>query len=415
MDMFSDLRQFEHAKEFLSGGNEGNIQQLIKKQAEWCNISNDPKAASDMYICAGDYVKGIEIIGQNGWMEKLMEVARSLNRTQSDELSLCAHYFKDHGHYAYAADIYTRMNDVKSLIDLHVEARHWEEAFDLVEEHPKFKDAIYMPYATWLVENDRFDEAQKAFHQAGRSGNASHVLEQLLQNSVNEKRFSDASYYYWVLAKQCLENAKANSHDNEFSYEMVKKFNEYHLKADIYHVYDGIQKYIDEPFTSHLPDALFHMARYLLHLLNKEKDVPVGVSKAKVLIALAKLGRNLGAYKVARHAFDKLQVLKIPSSFQDTVDTGSVTIRSKPFHDREELLPMCYRCSTTNPLINIQGNCCVNCQQPFVYSFFSFDVLPLVLFSLEDGISDEEAVKLIQHDPPAKKTRGEWQETESEG
>jgi intraflagellar transport protein 122 len=267
-------------KEFLSGGNEGNIQQLIKKQAEWCNISNDPKAASDMYICAGDYVKGIEIIGQNGWMEKLMEVARSLNRTQSDELSLCAHYFKDHGHYAYAADIYTRMNDVKSLIDLHVEARHWEEAFDLVEEHPKFKDAIYMPYATWLVENDRFDEAQKAFHQAGRSGNASHVLEQLLQNSVNEKRFSDASYYYWVLAKQCLENAKANSHDNEFSYEMVKKFNEYHLKADIYHVYDGIQKYIDEPFTSHLPDALFHMARYLLHLLNKEKDVPVGVSKA---------------------------------------------------------------------------------------------------------------------------------------
>jgi intraflagellar transport protein 122 len=28
--------------------------------------------------------------------------------------------------------------------------------------------------------------------------------------------------------------------------------------------------------------------------------------------------------------------------------------------------------------------------------------------------SDEEAVKLIQHDPPAKKTRGEWQETESE-
>lgn len=28
----------------------------------------------------------------------------------------------------------------------------------------------------------------------------------------------------------------------------------------------------------------------------------------KVLIALAKLGRNLGAYKVARHAFEKLQV-----------------------------------------------------------------------------------------------------------
>ncbi len=30
-----------------------------------------------------------------------------------------------------------------------------------------------------------------------------------------------------------------------------------------------------------------------------------------MLYALAKQGRNLGAYKVARHAFDKLQSLKV--------------------------------------------------------------------------------------------------------
>ena len=41
--------------------------------------------------------------------------------------------------HIHAADIYTRMNDVKSLVDLHVEACHWEEAFSLVEEHPQFK------------------------------------------------------------------------------------------------------------------------------------------------------------------------------------------------------------------------------------------------------------------------------------
>lgn len=38
----------------------------------------------------------------------------------------------------------------------------------------------------------------------------------------------------------------------------------------------------------------------------------------------------------------------------------------------QELLPMCYRCSTTNPLLNNGGNCCVNCRQPFVHSFVSF-------------------------------------------
>lgn len=78
-------------------------------------------------------------------------------------------------------------------------------------------------------------------------------------------RFGDASYYYWVLAKQCLENAKDNSHgehsshsvvvccmtarrvsptERTFGREMVDKFTEYHMKADIYHVYSAIRKYI---------------------------------------------------------------------------------------------------------------------------------------------------------------------------
>ena len=38
----------------------------------------------------------------------------------------------------------------------------------------------------------------------------------------------------------------------------------------------------------------------------------------------------------------------------------------------QELLPLCYRCSTTNPLLNNKGNQCINCRQPFVYSFSSF-------------------------------------------
>ncbi len=35
------------------------------------------------------------------------------------------------------------------------------------------------------------------------------------------------------------------------------------------------------------------------------------MSRVYVLYALAKQGRNLGAFKVARHAFDKLQSLKV--------------------------------------------------------------------------------------------------------
>ena len=56
---------------------------------------------------------------------------------------------------------------------------------------------------------------------------------------------------------------------------------------------------------------------------------------SNTLYALAKQSRNLGAFKLARFAFEKLQSLRIPPRFQESIDLGSITIRSKPFHDTE--------------------------------------------------------------------------------
>ena len=49
-----------------------------------------------------------------------------------------------------------------------VEAKEWEEAFALAETYPEHREQIYVPYAKWLAESDKFVEAQKAFHKAGR-------------------------------------------------------------------------------------------------------------------------------------------------------------------------------------------------------------------------------------------------------
>ncbi|XP_075369953.1 intraflagellar transport protein 122 homolog isoform X3 [Mycteria americana] len=410
LDMYSDLRMFDYAKDFLGSGDPKDTKMLIKKQADWAKNINEPKAAVEMYLSAGEHLKAIEISGDHGWVDMLIEIARKLDKAEREPLSKCAFYFKKLDNPGYAAETYMKVGDLKALVHLHVETLRWEEAFALSEKHPEFKDDVYVPYAQWLAENDRFEEAQKAFHKAGRQSEAVRVLEQLTHNAVVESRFNDAAYYYWMLSMQCLDIAQENEQQKT---EMLQKFHHFQHLAEVYHVYHSIQRYTEEPFSFHLPETLFNISRFLLHSLTKE--TPLGISKVNTLFALAKQSKALGAYKLARHAYDKLQGLQIPARFQKSIELGSLTIRSKPFHDSEELVPLCYRCSTNNPLLNNLGNVCINCRQPFVFSASSYEVLHLVEFYLEDGITDEEAVALIDLEAPRlNKRENKWQEMMSD-
>uniref|UniRef100_A0A8I5KX44 Intraflagellar transport protein 122 homolog n=2 Tax=Homo sapiens TaxID=9606 RepID=A0A8I5KX44_HUMAN len=387
-----DLRYLElisSIEDFLGSGDPKETKMLITKQADWARNIKEPKAAVEMYISAGEHVKAIEICGDHGWVDMLIDIARKLDKAEREPLLLCATYLKKLDSPGYAAETYLKMGDLKSLVQLHVETQRWDEAFALGEKHPEFKDDIYMPYAQWLAENDRFEEAQKAFHKAGRQREAVQVLEQLTNNAVAESRFNDAAYYYWMLSMQCLDIAQDPAQKDT----MLGKFYHFQRLAELYHGYHAIHRHTEDPFSVHRPETLFNISRFLLHSL--PKDTPSGISKVKILFTLAKQSKALGAYRLARHAYDKLRGLYIPARFQKSIELGTLTIRAKPFHDSEELVPLCYRCSTNNPLLNNLGNVCINCRQPFIFSASSYDVLHLVEFYLEEGITDEEAISLI--------------------
>ncbi|GBG34100.1 Intraflagellar transport protein 122-like [Hondaea fermentalgiana] len=423
VDMFSDLRQWEEAKTFAAGSASVDVQELIQRQGEWAQETGDVKLAAEMYCAAGQYDKAVRLVGEAGMLDELIEVARVMDAKELVALRKCADYFRHFGHHQYAKEVYLKMNDVQSLMKLHVTLNKWEDAFLLSAQHGnKYAEDVYLPYAQWLAEHDRFDEAQVAFKKADRPEKSMLMLKELSQSAITEQRYEDAAYYLWLLSGEQLSLAGAaeefagrNEDDGEEKRPgsgkgkiAPKGPGAKHLQASAhfqslaqqYFAYGIISRYTDEPFSSLEPETVFNAGRFLMNVMGPQ--APYGISRAAILWAVGKEGETFGAYKLARHAFDKLGHLRVPESWLPQIDLETMLIQSKPYSDREEQHFICYRCSTTNPLVHASAgpaDCCVQCAHPFIRSLKSFDLLPLVEFAPEAGMSDEEAFALLRSEP----------------
>ncbi|EGD82626.1 hypothetical protein PTSG_11988 [Salpingoeca rosetta] len=407
MEMYCDLRQFDRAKKYVDSSNAEDVQAFMKKQAEWSKTANDPLLAIDILNAAGEEIASINMMGENGMVQKLIDKARATNSAETEVLNRIVYWLQKLDQISLAAEVCEKMNDNRKLVELYVSAKRWEDAFALANRLNEFQEDIYHPYADWLAENDRFDEAQEAYRLAGLEDKAVQVLEVLAHNAVIERRFNDAGFYFWKLADYKLKAIKSAAGDEGFDLanqdEEIKTYETFEHRADLYQAYHAISRYIEEPFTSHSTDNLLSICNFLLNAISSE--VPFGMSKFNVLFATAKLGRQLGAFKLARNAIEKMRTLRVPATFREHVNVQAVAIRCKPFEDGEDLQPVCYRCSLPNNLW-AGSLSCSNCVHPFVLSKYSFDVLPLVEFSPDVDISDAEALQLIQDDSTLGSKRG---------
>merc|ERR1712232_958343 len=150
----------------------------------------------------GQYDKATEIVGDAGRLDELIDVARVVDKKETAALRRCAEFFREHGHHQYAK-VYLEMGDVQALMKLHVELRKWDDAFLLSKQHGgKFSEDVYLPYALWLAQNDRFDEAQAAFKRANKPEQSMKMLQELSSAAILEQRFEDAAYYLWLLSEE---------------------------------------------------------------------------------------------------------------------------------------------------------------------------------------------------------------------
>ena len=129
----------------------------------------------------------------------------------------------------------------------------------------------------------------------------------------------------------------------------------------------------EEPFTSLMPEALFNISRYLLM---KTQGIHVdGISKLTITYALIKQARLLGANKLVMQLLERLRGMRIPDNLLAQIEVSTLGARAYQYRDPEELLPLCYRCSTFNSLLpgnNTPSDRCVQCGLKFQHSFVMF-------------------------------------------
>ncbi len=414
IEMYSLLKMWTEAleikKKYCAGKDIDITDGILIQQADWLFENGKFAEAADLYLLLGKKKRAIEIYGEKGMLDKLIDICRGLNKEDSAELiSLCGFYFRKHKHYQYATEAYLKLGDTKSLVLMNIELGRWDESFLLAQQNKKLLEHVYLKYAEYLIIQDRFKEAQEAYKKALRTDLSMKLLQKLIDNAVYEKRYKDACCLYNQFSSDALSVIKEYDSQNKVEQIKIKEYKDACDLADIFYAYDIIYKYIEEPFSNDLlsidNQRLFNTCKYLVNKVSNLKTISKeikSVSLAYIYYALAFISKQFEAYKTARFSFEKLNTFKFPHNWQTKIDFEIMTIRSKPYIDKDTNMPVCYRCLNTNPLINMKGDKCTICSSNFIRSPISHEILPLVEFRPEEGISDDQAIEFL-HEGTSKK------------
>lgn len=482
IDMFTDLRRWEAAKSLAeSSGGAVDVQQLMARQAQVAEDMGDYQAAATLHASLGNHERAINLLGENADLQALAAVVNTLDASKRSALEAAAKHFRAAGREGarYAKDTYIKMDDIASLLGVHIECEEWQEAISLAAAtdakaakaaaaaglpvpEAEHTVKVFLPYAEWLVNRGEYVQAREALSKAARPDLAATILVALSLNAAEESRHKDAAVLYLQLAKEELHVAAMPSAAEAVPLDCKRSLALAHLSR-VHYAYDFVLQFVDAPFTPLIADTIFQASAYVLNGLTAASSpsiahnkleyldgtvffpstlpapadgggsaldvpqsragaawrsrsplirgdgVPMGLSVAKVLYALAQQASQLGAFRLAKSSYERLAALHYPRQWRDPIEVARMALQAKPYSDRDEVLPVCYRCSSVNPVLRVggSGDVCTNCGHPFARCFLTFDVLPLVQFApnYDSGVTDEQALSWLRSDS-AKSSSG---------
>ncbi|EPY29893.1 hypothetical protein AGDE_09717 [Angomonas deanei] len=277
IEMFCDLKMWDDAKKVCS--DEKLLKDLIRQQARWAEDSENFTEAATLYEACGDYAKAISMMGQAGQVDKLIALCRTLPKSEVALISECARYFKKGEAIPYAIEAYEKVGDSRALIQIYVDMGDWKSAFGIIERCPQFSRDVYVPWAGWLGENDRFEEALEAFRAARWPKEAIRMMETLASNSVICRKFQDAAFYYTHLATEYGTFEDGETQTDAVMASRIKLSNECIRRANIYYSYHFVYTSTIQPFSPK-EDVLFRMAKYCLSIVS-ESVIPMNVGRRR--------------------------------------------------------------------------------------------------------------------------------------
>ena len=140
-----------------------------------------------------DYSRAFDTIAEKmaqGWQTALIDLVEFMPATETSVLRKCGELFINAQEDERATAVFNKLHDNDQLIKLYVRKQMWDHAIQLFEKSPTMdKREIYVPYAEWLIAQDKFDDAVQAYQRAGDLGVVSSTLATLARNAVIEYRY----------------------------------------------------------------------------------------------------------------------------------------------------------------------------------------------------------------------------------